>query len=109
MILSTGGKISGIIITDYTVTDDGSQMNLKVNIMSSMGFIRTIKTKNEGNKKFITFYSTYGFNSSLGAKSEFQIKLDPNCDEIYFYSGRDEYKLKLQKDKITNKWNMVKY
>lgn len=108
LFLSTGSKIAGVMISDYTISEDGNTMTLKVGLVSSIGYIRTCKTKDDGNKKFITFYSTYGFNSSLGAKNEFEVELSPNCSEIYFYSGSDEYKLKLQKDQETNEWNEVK-
>ncbi|HKL79268.1 MAG TPA: hypothetical protein VJ888_02400, partial [Mobilitalea sp.] len=67
-------------------------------------YVRTIKASEDGNKKRITFYSTYGLNSNIGAKNEFQVKLQPSCDEICFYSGNGEYKLKLQKNSQTNEW-----
>ncbi|EXG85949.1 hypothetical protein K413DRAFT_2761 [Clostridium sp. ASBs410] len=107
LFLSTGGKIAGVIISDYSLSDEGDIMALKVGAASSMGYIRTLKASENGNKKFITFYSTYGLNSNIGAKNEFQIKLHPSCDEIYFYSGNGEYKLKLQKNSETNEWERV--
>ncbi len=108
LVLSTGGRISGIMISDYTTTEDGSIMTLKVGVASSIGYTRTMKSKDEGNKKRITFYSTFGFNSSLGAKNEFQIELAPNINEIYFYKGNGEFKLVLQKNEETKQWDRVK-
>lgn len=108
LFLNTGGKITNVMITDYSISQDGNTMTLKVGVASSMGYIRTLKASEDGNKKLITFYSTYGLNSNIGAKNEFQVKLPPSCDEIYFYSENGEYKLKLQKNSKTNEWERVK-
>ncbi len=104
LFLSTGGKITNVILTDYSISEDGKVMTLKVAVMSSMGYIRTLKASEEGNTKRITFYSTYGLNSDLGAKNEFQVELNPSCNEIYFYNGKGEYMLILQKNSKTNEW-----
>jgi uncharacterized membrane protein len=108
LFLNTGGKITGIMLTDYSISDDGNVMTIKVGLESSMGYIRTLKTSEEANKKYITFYSTYGLNSNIGAKNEFQVELPPSCDEIYFYSGNDGYKLNLKKNSKTNEWERAK-
>ena len=108
LFLSTGGKMASVMLVDYSLSEDGKMITLKVGVASSMGYVRTLKTSEDGNKKLITFYSTYGLNSTIGAKNEFQVKLRPSCDEIYFYSGNDEYKLKLQKNSQTNAWERSK-
>lgn len=108
LFLRTGGKITSVMLTDYSISEDGNVMTIEVGIASSMGYIRTLKASEDGNRKHITFYSTYGLNSNIGAKSEFKVELHPSCDEIYFYSGIGEYKLKLQKNSETNEWERVK-
>lgn len=108
LFLSTASRITNVMIMDYSVSEDGDIMTLKVGVASSMGYIRTLKESEDGNKKLITFYSTFGLNSNIGAKNEFQVKLHPSCDEIYFYSENGEYKLKLQKNSETNGWERVK-
>lgn len=108
LFLSTGGKITGVMLTDYSISEDGNVLTIEVGLASSMGYIRTLKTSEDANKKQITFYSTYGLNSNIGAKNEFQVELPLSCDEIYFYSGNDGYKLKLQKNSETNEWERVK-
>jgi hypothetical protein len=107
LVLSTGRKITGVMITDYSVSKVGNIITLKVGVVGSMGYIKTLKASEDGNKELITFYSTYGLNSNIGAKNEFQVKLKPSCDEIYIYSGNDEYKLKLQKNS-ESEWERVK-
>jgi uncharacterized membrane protein len=109
LFFATGGKITGVMISNYSISEDGNVMTLKVGLVSSMGYIRTLKVREVGNKKYIAFYSTYGLNSNIGAKNEFQVKLQPSCDEIYFYSGKEEYKLKLRKSSESNEWEKVKY
>lgn len=108
LFLSTGGKITNIMLTDYSISENSDIMTLKVGVASSIGYVRTLKSSQDGNKKYITFYSTYGFNSAIGAKNEFQVELEPSCDEIYFYGVNGEYKLKLQKNSETNKWERAK-
>ncbi|SHN83522.1 hypothetical protein [Desulfitobacterium chlororespirans] len=108
LFLCTGGKMASAMLVDYSLSEDGKIMTLKVGVATSMGYVRTLKTSEDGNKKRITFYSTYGLNSNIGAKNEFQVELSPSCDEIYFYSGNDEYKLKLQKNNQTNAWERSK-
>ena len=108
LFLRTGGKITNVMISDYSISEDGNVMTLKVGVVSSIGYIRKLKTSEDGNSKLITFYSTYGFNSNVGAKNEFQVELHPSCDEIYIYSENGEYKLKLQKNSKTNEWDKAK-
>lgn len=108
LFLSTGGKVTGVMLTDYAISEDGKVMTLEVGLASSIGYIRTCKVREKDNSKQITFYSTYGLNSTLGAKSEFQVELNASCNEIYFYTGKGEYKLLLQKNSKTNEWVKMK-
>jgi uncharacterized protein YxeA len=104
----TGGKRADIILNDYTVSEDGSIMTINVGVASSMGYVRTLKVKEDGDKKYITFYETYGINSSLGAENEFQIELNPPCKGIYFYRGEAGYDLVLEKNDETQEWQLKK-
>lgn len=108
LLLSTSGKIASVMLMDYSISNDGDIMTLKVGVASSIGYIRTLKESQQENKKYITFYSTYGLNSSIGAKDEYQIDLDPTCNEIYFYRGNDGYALILHKNEETNKWELAR-
>lgn len=98
-------KRTDVYLTSYSVSEDGEEITLKVSVASSMGYIRDFL--NESNKAEIMklrFHSTFGgFNSSLGAKNEFVIPLDPNCSEIYFYTN-DGFNLVLEKSPETGKW-----
>lgn len=108
LILSTGGKRSDVHLRGYSISEDGSRITLKVGVGSSMGYVRGVKVKQGGDNKYLTFYSTFGLNSKLGAKDQFEIDLAPSCEEIYFYSGDGGYQLELQRNLDTNEWEEVK-
>lgn len=108
LLLSTGRKIAGVMLNDYSVSKDGKVMTLRVGVASSIGYIRTLKESQGENKKYIAFYSTYGLNSKIGAKSEFQIDLNPSCNEIYFYRGNDGYELILYKNEDSKNWELAR-
>lgn len=108
LFFSTGGKRTDIMLNNYMVSEDGSILTINVGVASSMGYVRTLKVDQDGDNKYITFYQTYGLNSSLGAENEFQIDLNPSCKAIYFFRGDSGYDLMLQKDDETNKWRLAR-
>ena len=108
IFLSTAGKMTDISLNDYSISEDGNVMTLKVGVTSSIGYTRMMKERQVGNKKYITFYSTYGLNSKIGANNEFQTDLNPTTNAIYFYRGDDGYVLILQKKEETNEWQLVR-
>ncbi len=108
LVWSTGGKMGGVYINKYAVSADGSTMEIQSAVAGSMGCVRALGERDDGNRKYLTFYSTFGLNSTIGAHDEFQLTLSPACDEIYVYSGEDGYKLRLRKNKDTNEWERVK-
>lgn len=108
LLFSTGGKMSDVFLNDYRVSEDGNVMSLKVGVASSIGYVRTMKERQDDRKIYLTFYSTYGLNSNIGANSEFQIDLKPAINEIYFYRGDSGYKMILQKNENTDEWNLVR-
>lgn len=93
-----GGKRTDVFLHSFTVSEDGTKINLKVGVSSSAGYIRSLYVKQGGDNKYITFFSTFGINNKLGAKNEFEIELNPSCEEIFFYKGDGGYKLILQKN-----------
>jgi hypothetical protein len=108
LLFISGGKRTDIILNDYTLSEDGNIMTINVGVASSMGYIRTIRVKEDGDNKYITFYETYGINSRFGAENEFQIELNPSCKGIYFYRGDAGYELVLQKDDKTQEWELTR-
>ena len=105
----TGGKRTDVVLGDFSV--DGNTMTIKVGVSSSAGYIRKMKQTSGSMNYYFTFYSTFGINSKIGSKDTFEIQLDNNVDEIYFYTGNKGYKKVLEKDtngewiKIENKYD----
>jgi len=111
LFLSTGGVRTDVVLRNYKVSEDGKTMTITVDVLSSAGYIRKMKqTDNymEPDLINLTFYSTFGINSKLGAKDTFTLELDSNVDEIYFDKGNKGYNKVLKKDKETGEWNIVK-
>jgi hypothetical protein len=104
----TGGKMAGVFLNDYAISEDGHVMTLKVGVASSLGYVRTFKVRQDDNKLYLTFYSTFGLNSKIGATNEFQIKLASSASEIYFYRGNIGYELILKKNEDSNEWQKIK-
>ena len=108
-ILLTGRARTDVVLGGYDLSADGKTMTLKVGVSSSVGYIRKMKRTSGSMNYYLTFYSTFGINSKLGAKDTFEIELDDNVDEIYFYTGNKGYKLVLIKDSVTQEWKKINY
>lgn len=96
-----------VVLVDYSVSEDGTEMTLHVSSWASVGYTRGFKDKGGGVKPhYLTFYSTFGgINSSLGAKSTFTLELAPEDTEVYFNRSDGGYELVLVKDLETGVWN----
>lgn len=106
-LVGTGfSKRTDVILTDYSVSEDGTEITLKTSVGSSMGYIRGVKDDGGGVKPhYLTFYSTFGGpNSSLGAKNEFVLEVNEDDSEIYFNRADGGYELVLQKNVETGMW-----
>ena len=98
LFLVSGGSRTDVFLRDYEISQDGKTMTLKVGVSSSAGYIRKMKRTSGSTNYYYTFYSTFGINSKTGAKDTFEIELDQNVDEIYFYTGGKGYKKVLEKN-----------
>lgn len=102
MLVITGRARTDVYLKDYILSEDGKIMTLNVDVASSSGYIRKMKRTSGSMNYYLTFYSTFGINSKIGSKDKFEITLDENADEIYFYNGDGGYKLVLCKDENDN-------
>lgn len=77
-------KRPDVVLTDYSVSEDGTKLTFNVGVASSMGYTRGFEDNGGGVKPhYLTFYSTFGgLNSSFGAKSEFELDLAETDTEI---------------------------
>lgn len=106
-LIGTGFLIrNDVVLLDYSVSEDGTEITLHTSILSSMGYTRGFKDNGGGVKPhYLTFYSTFGgLNSTLGAKDKHVLTLDSQDDEIYFNRADGGYELVLQKDKTSGEW-----
>ena len=99
-------KRSDVSLFDYKVSEDGTELTMEVHAMSSAGYIRGFKEFNHRNPNILVFYSTFGgFNSTLGAKDTFTLKLSPDMTELYFYkANNNSVDLVLRKEEKTGQW-----
>ena len=111
MIISGYSYQTSAYITDqFVVSEDGKELKFTIAVGSPMGYVRGFKDEGGGVKPhYLKFYSAWGgLNSSIGAKSESVLKLDPNDTEIYVYHGDSGYSLALKKDIESGEWFSVK-
>ena len=107
MFICTGfRKRTDVVLFDYSVSEDGSEISLEIQVSSSMGYIRGFKDKGGGVKPhYLTFYSTFGgLNSSFGSINEIELELSRDNTEIYFNRQGGGYELVLMKDIATDEW-----
>ena len=111
MIISGYSYQTSAYITDqFVVSEDGKELKFTIAVGSPMGYVRGFKDEGGGVKPhYLKFYSAWGgLNSSIGAKSGYVLKLDPNDTEIYVYHGDSGYSLALKKDIESGEWFSVK-
>lgn len=91
--LCLGGKRDNVMIEDFSVSADGSEMTLKAGIAGSAGYLRKAKVRYDDEYKtvLVDFYSTFGINNPVGAEDTFVIPLKPDSENILFNRGNDYY------------------
>lgn len=65
--------MGSVAISEKTLSKDGKTLSIKTTVYASAGYVKTYKSQQEGDKLYITFCSTLGFNNPYGAKDEFDI------------------------------------
>lgn len=106
-LIATGfTRRTDVVLSDYSISGNGTQITFYADVMSSMGYIRGFKESGGGVKPhYLTFYSTFGgLNSTFEAKNKFAIELDKNDSEIYFNRVDGGYELVLKKSEVTGAW-----
>lgn len=98
LFLASGGARTDVFLRDFSFDEKCNQLTIKVGVSSSAGYIRKMKQTSGSMNGYYTFYSTFGINSKLGAKDTFEIELDNNVEEIYFYTGGKGYTKVLEKN-----------
>ena len=91
--LCLGGRRDDVMIEDFSVSADGSEMTLKAGIAGSAGYLRKAKVRYDDEYKtvLVDFYSTFGINNPVGAEDTFVIPLKPDSENILFNRGDNYY------------------
>lgn len=84
---------SDLSFSEYEYSQEKNELILKkINISSSIGYVRGYRSSQTGEKLFLTFYKCFwGINSSLGAKDSFTVELSPETEEIYLWEGENAH------------------
>lgn len=108
LIGSGFSRMSNVYLADYEVSESGESITINVAVASSVGYTRAIDTQLQSSGLYVTFYPAFGgINGNWGAKHIFEIELEDECSQIYFYNGND-WTLVLEKDLKTKKWQEVR-
>lgn len=99
---------TNVVVTDFEVSEQQDSMTIQTSIATSAGYTRSVKNvSDDPEKMMLKFYSAFGgVNGSIGAKSEFDLPISPECEEIYVLLY-DDYKLLIAKNPTTGEWEMV--
>ena len=89
--LCLGGKRDDVMIEDFSVSADGSEMTVHAGVFSSAGYLRKINVSYDDHAVMVDFYSTFGINNPVGAEDTFVIPLKPDSENILFNRGNDYY------------------
>lgn len=93
-------KNTSVYISSFTVSEDGTQMDLRLMVSSSVGYLRkAVVHSQENGELLIDCYSAFGgINGSIGAKNEFSFSLSPETAMISLNRGAGQYEALLYKD-----------
>ena len=91
--LCLGGRRDDVMIEDFSVSADGSEMTMKAGIAGCAGYLRKVKVRYDDEYKtvLVDFYSTFGINNPVGAEDTFVIPLKPDSENILFNRGNNYY------------------
>lgn len=103
-------KRTDVYLQDFSVSEDGSVITMQMFTIGSMGYIRAMETRQVHNEIHCSFYSCFGgLNSSFGAKSRFEIRLEDfaNSAESIYLDRVGFGQLVLERDPDTGEWTPV--
>ena len=92
-------KNASAYVEDFSVSEDGTAITLRMGIGSSMGFIRDLSIHQQhGGKLYLDPLSAFGgLNGSIGAKDTFTIPLETETSSIAIYRNVNCYEVILEK------------
>ena len=98
-------KRMDVVLVDYSVSEDGTEITLDVGIPTSIGYIRGFKDNGGGVKPhYLTFFRHLRNKQSDWSRAWFPIRAYFDDTEIYFNRPEGGYELILVKDEETGQW-----
>ncbi len=109
IILPGLSKRGDVYVTNYSVSEDGTEMMITVGVSTSVGYVRKISEhQQQGGRLYLDCYSAFGgINGSLGAKNEYTIQIAEDTEIIALYRSVNCYASVLEKNE-TGAWQYVK-
>jgi len=107
-LIGSGFKTrTGLLIKDFSVSEDGSEMTLRVECVMPYRYIRACEVKQSGAGCYLRFYAPFGGEvSDWGAKDTFVIPLSEECEGIYFYLHEENFVRMMQKN-AAGQWELI--
>jgi len=99
---NTGGRRSDVFLREYEQTED--TLTIQIGVSGSAGYVRKCKEKRSDDDICLTFYSTYGINSRLGAEDTFLLEDMQEYNSVHFHGEDGIPRLVLIRDKETGQW-----
>ena len=102
-------KQGNAYISDFSVSEDGTEITIKMHVSNSVGYIRKVSEHQQaGERLYLDCYSAFGgISGSIGAKDEFKIKVSEETKVIALYRNANCYEEVLKKNEL-NEWQRVK-
>lgn len=102
-------KQGSAYISDFSVSEDGTEITIKVQVSNSVGYIRKVSEhQKNGERLYLDCYSAFGgINGSVGAREEFTIKVSEETKVIALYRNANCYEEVLKKNEL-NEWQWAK-
>lgn len=113
IFLIPGNQREDVYLKDFKVSSDNKIITLNVGLLNNEVYLKEIKKINDDindyDKSKYTFYSTNELCSKIGSEDTFDIVVNDDIKQIYFYTGNNEYSLILTRENPQNKWMKINY
>lgn len=101
-------KRGDIYITDYAVSEDGTDMKITVEVAGSMEYVRKMtEHQQQGGRLYLDCYAAFGgLNGAIGAKQEYHISVAEDTEWIALYRSENCYEPVLERDE-NGEWQFI--
>ena len=83
LVLQMGGRMGDVFADAERMVDGCTKIN--VCVVSSIGYVRTMDMRIEGEGVYLDFYRTFGLNQPLGARSVYIVDIPQDVQRIYVW------------------------